>query len=329
MKIIFYALVEEELPYIREWAAKTGNEVHPVTDFLNTNSAVLAEGFDAVVTQQTKVVTPDVYETLASYGIKQIAIRQVGYDVLDIDLARQHGIRLSNVPGYSPRAIAEFTLTQLFALLRRTKIVERAIQQGDWTWETVGQTREIHELTVAVIGVGRIGTAFAQMLHALGARVLAVDPVYHAQNEPFVDYVSLDEALPQADVVSFHTPLNESTHHLGDAAFFEKLKTGAFVLNMSRGGVLDIAVVEAALASGEIAGLAIDVTENETQFMEQKQAPSEVPAEIQRLIARDDVLMSPHIAFYTDLAIKNMVAISLTDAVTLANGGHTENEILR
>lgn len=329
MKIIFYALVEEELPYIREWAAKTGNEVHPVIDYLNTNSVVLAEGFDAVVTQQTKVVTPDVYETLASYGIKQISIRQVGYDILDLDLARQQGIRLSNVPGYSPRAIAEFTLTQLFALLRRTKIVERAIQQGDWTWETVGQTREIHELTVAVIGVGRIGTAFAQMLHALGARVLAVDPVYRAQNEPFVEYVSLDEALPQADVVSFHTPLNASTHHLGDAAFFEKLKTGAFVLNMSRGGVLDIAVVEAALASGAIAGLAIDVTENETQFMEQKQAPSEVPAEIQRLIARDNVLMSPHIAFYTDLAIKNMVAISLTDAVTLTKGGDTENEILR
>lgn len=200
---------------------------------------------------------------------------------------------------------------------------------GDYTWAAGGQAREIYQLTVAIIGVGRIGSAFAQMLHALGAKVLGVDPVYRAQNEAFVEYTTLDDALARANVISFHTPLNEETRNLADQAFFDKIQPGTILLNMARGEIVDMAALETSLNTGQLYGAAVDVTPNENAFMNQKQAVTDLPENIQRLTQLDNFYLSPHIAFYTNTAIKNMVEMALNDAVALANGGYTDNEILR
>lgn len=329
MKILMYNAVADELPYVKKWSEKTGHEVITIDQPLNEETVDRARGFDAVSTQQTTSVNPPVYERLSQLNIKQIALRQVGYDVFDLSAAFANHVRLSNVAAYSPRAIAEYTLTQLFNLIRHNKKFDRAMAQGDYTWAAGGQAREIHDLTVAIIGVGRIGTALAEMLHALGAQVLGVDPVYRAQNEPFVTYTTLDEALRRADVISFHTPLNDETRGLADRAFFEKVQPGTIMLNFARGEIVDMTALESALASGQLAGAAFDVAPNENDFMDQKQTVDELPENIQRLVAYDNFLLSPHIAFYTNTAIKNMVEMALNDAVIMVNGGFTENEILR
>ncbi|MFT9031734.1 D-2-hydroxyacid dehydrogenase [Leuconostoc pseudomesenteroides] len=329
MKILMYNAVADELPYVKQWSEKTGHEVVTIDQPLNEETVDRASGFDAVSTQQTTSVNPPVYERLSQLNIKQIALRQVGYDVFDLPAAFANHVRLSNVAAYSPRAIAEYTLTQLFNLIRHNKKFDRAMAQGDYTWAAGGQAREIHDLTVAIIGVGRIGTALAEMLHALGAQVLGVDPVYRAQNEPFVTYTTLDEALRRADVISFHTPLNDETRGLADRAFFEKVQPGTIMLNFARGEIVDMTALESALASGQLAGAAFDVAPNENDFMDQKQTVDELPENIQRLVAYDNFLLSPHIAFYTNTAIKNMVEMALNDAVIMVNGGFTENEILR
>lgn len=329
MKILMYNAVADELPYVKKWSEKTGHEVVTIDQPLNEETVDRASGFDAVSTQQTTSVNPPVYERLSQLNIKQIALRQVGYDVFDLPAAFANHVRLSNVAAYSPRAIAEYTLTQLFNLIRHNKKFDRAMAQGDYTWAAGGQAREIHDLTVAIIGVGRIGTALAEMLHALGAQVLGVDPVYRAQNEPFVTYTTLDEALRRADVISFHTPLNDETRGLADRAFFEKVQPGTIMLNFARGEIVDMTALESALASGQLAGAAFDVAPNENDFMDQKQTVDELPENIQRLVAYDNFLLSPHIAFYTNTAIKNMVEMALNDAVIMVNGGFTANEILR
>lgn len=329
MKILMYNAVADELPYVKQWSEKTGHEVVTIYQPLNEETVDRASGFDAVSTQQTTSVNPPVYERLSQLNIKQIALRQVGYDVFDLPAAFANHVRLSNVAAYSPRAIAEYTLTQLFNLIRHNKKFDRAMAQGDYTWAAGGQAREIHDLTVAIIGVGRIGTALAEMLHALGAQVLGVDPVYRAQNERFVTYTTLDEALRRADVISFHTPLNDETRGLADHAFFEKVQPGTIMLNFARGEIVDMTALESALASGQLAGAAFDVAPNENDFMDQKQTVDELPENIQRLVAYDNFLLSPHIAFYTNTAIKNMVEMALNDAVIMVNGGFTENEILR
>lgn len=329
MKILMYNAVEEELPFVTAWMAKTGHDVVTLSEPLTVANAGKAAGFDAVSTQQTTAMPAVVYQRLAEQGIKQIALRQVGYDVFDVPAAFNQNLRLSNVAAYSPRAVAEYTLTQLFNILRHNKKFDRAMTTGDYTWVAGGQAREIYQLTVAVIGVGRIGSAFAQMLHALGAKVLGVDPVYHAQNEAFVEYTTLENALARANVISFHTPLNDDTRNLADQAFFDKIQPGTIMLNMARGEIVDMAALEASLNAGQLYGAAFDVTPNENDFMNQKQAITDLPANIQRLTQLDNFYLSPHIAFYTNTAIKNMVEIALNDAVTLTNGGYTENEILR
>lgn len=329
MKILMYNTVAEEQPFVNAWMAKTGHEVVTLSEPLTVDNAAQAAGFDAVSTQQTTAMPAPVYQTLAANGIKQIALRQVGYDVFDLPAAFRHQLRLSNVAAYSPRAIAEYTLTQLLNILRHNKKFDRAMATGDYTWAAGGQAREIYQLTVAVIGVGRIGSAFAQMLHALGAKVLGVDPVYRAQNEAFVEYTTLDDALARANAISFHTPLNDETRNLADQAFFDKVQPGTILLNMARGEIVDMAALEARLTAGQLYGAAVDVTPNENAFMNQKQAVTDLPDNIQRLTQLDNFYLSPHIAFYTNTAIKNMVEMALNDAVTLATGGYTENEILR
>lgn len=329
MKILMYNTVSDELPYVKKWIEKTGHEVVTIDQPLDESTVERAKGFDAITTQQTTTINAPIYNQLAQFNIKQIAIRQVGYDVLNLPEAFANNIRLSNVAAYSPRAIAEYTLTQLFNLIRHNKKFERAMAVGDYTWAAGGQAREIHNLTVAVIGVGRIGTALAEMLHALGATVLGVDPVYRAQNEPFVAYTTLDDALSRADVISFHTPLNDETRGMADKNFFAKIQPGTIMLNFARGEIVDMVELEKALQSGLLAGAAFDVAPNENDFMNQKQPTKELPSDIQRLLQYDNFLLSPHIAFYTDTAIKNMVEMALNDAVTMVNGGFTENEILR
>ena len=329
MKILMYNTVAEEQPFVNAWMAKTGHEVVTLSEPLTVDNAAQAAGFDAVSTQQTTAMPAPVYQTLAANGIKQIALRQVGYDVFDLPAAFRHQLRLSNVAAYSPRAIAEYTLTQLLNILRHNKKFDRAMATGDYTWAAGGQAREIYQLTVAVIGVGRIGSAFAQMLHALGAKVLGVDPVYRAQNEAFVEYTTLDDALARANAISFHTPLNDETRNLADQAFFDKVQPGTILLNMARGEIVDMAALEARLTAGQLYGAAVDVTPNENEFMNQKLAVTDLPDNIQRLTQLDNFYLSPHIAFYTNTAIKNMVEMALNDAVTLATGGYTENEILR
>lgn len=329
MKILMYNTVPEEQPFVTAWMAKTGHEVVTLSEPLTVDNAGQAAGFDAVSTQQTTAMPAPVYQILAENGIKQIALRQVGYDVFDVPAASSQKIRLSNVAAYSPRAIAEYTLTQLFNILRHNKQFERAMATGDYTWAAGGQAREIYQLTVAIIGVGRIGSVFAQMLHALGAKVLGVDPVYRAQNEVFIEYTTLDDALARANVISFHTPLNEETRNLADQAFFDKIQPGTILLNMARGEIVDMTALETSLNTGQLYGAAVDVTPNENAFMNQKQAVTDLPENIQRLTQLDNFYLSPHIAFYTNTAIKNMVEMALNDAVTLANGGYTDNEILR
>ncbi|KGO30176.1 D-2-hydroxyacid dehydrogenase [Oenococcus alcoholitolerans] len=327
MKILVYAAFGEEMKYIKKFAAETGHQVDTIPDALTEKNVDAAKGYDAISTQQTSAVPDAVYAKLVSFGIKQITIRQVGYDILNIPLLRKAGLRASNVAAYSPRAIAEYTLTQLLNLLRHNKQYYRAIEKGNWKWSAAIPAAEVHQLTIAVIGAGRIGSAFAEMLHALGARILAVDPVYHAQNEAFLQYTDLKDALAQADVVTFHTPLNDQTIGMADERFFAQIKKGALLLNFARGALVKTPALIQALESGRLAGAALDVLPNENLFMDKIQNPNDLPDDVQKLLSMDNVLLSPHVAFYTNLAIKNMVYIALNDAVALSQGKDIENEI--
>ena len=253
--------------------------------------------------------------------MKQLTARMVGFDFIDLKLARENGLIVTNVPAYSLRAIAEMGLTQALWLVRKLGYYDERMDHLDFRWSGLEST-EIYNLTVGVIGAGHIGGATAQLYAALGAKVLAVDPVHHAELEPYLTYTDLTTLLTQADIITLHTPLNDQTANLIDAAALRQMKSTAYLINMARGGLVVTADLIAALQQQEIAGAALDTLPNEGQFFEKQAQPEEIPADYQILRAMPNVLISPHRAFYTDTAMRNIVTMGLDYVLLILNGQH-------
>lgn len=327
MKIIMYSVLEEEKPYIKSWEEKTGNKVTQVNDMLTPETVELTKGFDGIDIQQTHdVKDPIVYEKLASYGLKQITSRTVGYETFDLNEATKNGLTLTNIPAYSPRAIAEMGVTQAMYLIRNIGYFQERMDNLNFEWHGL-ISREIHDLTVGIIGAGHIGGASAQIYKALGAKVIATDPVYNVELEPYLEYTDLETVLTQSDVVTIHTPLQDDTRNIIDAAAFKKMKNTAYFINMARGGLVDTQALIDALNNHEIAGAALDTIADETLFFEKQAKPEEIPEDYKELRAMPNVSMTPHSAFFTNKAIKNIVEIGLNDVVTIANGGKSPHAL--
>lgn len=327
MKIIMYSVLAEEKPYIEAWAQKNGHEVTQVTDDLTAATVELAQGYDGIDMQQTiPTKDPSIYQKLASYGIKQITARMVGYEMLDLDLATQYGLTVTNIPAYSPRAIAELGLTQAMRLIRQLGYFDQRMENGDFTWNGM-ISREIHDLTVGVIGAGHIGGATAQIYTALGAHVIANDPVHNVELAPFLEYVDLDTLLTTADIVTIHTPLTAETENIINTKTLQQMKSTAYFINMARGGLVDTQALITALQQHEIAGAALDTLADENLFFEHRVTLDQIPADYKVLNAMPNVLISPHSAFFTNTAIKNIVEIGLNDVVIIVSGKKSPNAL--
>lgn len=329
MKIIMYGTKAAERPFVKEWQEITGNEVKMVTESLSAQTIGMAKGYDGISIQATSSLgQPDFYRQLAKMGIKQLSTRTAGVDAIDLAACRDNGITVTNVAAYSPRAIAEMGLTQALYLLRRIGEYELRMGKGDFRWNADLISNEIYQQTVGIVGLGRIGGATAQLYKALGARVLAVDPNRNVEYAPFVDeYTDLDTVVKTADIISLHTPLLPSTKNMLAAPQFAKMKKNALVINMARGALINTADLLVALKKKQIAGAGLDTLADESSFFNQEVPVDQTPADYQELAQLPNVLVTPHVAFFTKTAIRNMVQISLDDVVKIVSGKHSPNEI--
>ena len=328
MKIIMYGTGNAERKYVKEWMEETGNEVKMVTEQLNAQTVDEAQGFDGISTQQTKPLGgPALYKKLAAMGIKQISTRTAGFDMFDLNACRDNGITVTNVTVYSPRAIAEMGLTHAMYLLRRIGDYTSRMEEGDFRWNPELISNEIYNQTVGIIGLGNIGGATAQIYKALGARVLAYDPNKNVEYSPYVEYTDLDTIIKTADIISLHTPLLPSTKNMLAAPQFAAMKNNAIVINMARGALINTADLIDALKNKEIAGAGLDTLADETGFFNHEVAVDDLPDDYKQLQTLPNVLITPHVAFFTQTSIRNMVEISLNDVVKVVNGQHSRNEV--
>lgn len=226
----------------------------------------------------------------------------VGIDNVDIREAGKRGIAVSNVPDYGVDEVADHAIALMLAGLRGLIKVERSLRpagaNGSWDRHAVAPVPRLCEQVIGIIGCGRIGSATALRARALKMRVLACDPYMQPGMEKVfgVERVSLEELLERSDVVSLHTPLTDETHHLIDAAALARMKAGAFLVNTSRGAVVDTIALANALEQGKLAGAGIDVL------------PEEPPPEDDPLVRlwREDrdppfnLLLTPHTAYYSE-----------------------------
>ncbi len=239
-------------------------------------------------------------QALRKRGVSYLCSRSIGLDHVDRVAAERAGICVENV-AYSPESVAEYTILLILMALRNTGSVLR--RAGDWDFRLEPRRgRELRDMTVGIVGMGRIGQAVATRLSGFGCKILTFDRRYKAESA----CGALEDLLEQSDVVTLHLPLTGETRHLVNQARLGRMKKGAILINTARGGLVDSGALTDALERGHIACAALDVVEGEEGWFYQDCSGRAAPP-FQRLLALPNAILTPHTAFYTEHALCDIV----------------------
>ncbi|GAB2700434.1 2-hydroxyacid dehydrogenase [Mucilaginibacter koreensis] len=309
MKVVAYSIKSFE----KEFLAKANQKKHDITlisNPLSLETAIYAEGKDAVLVFTNDDVSAPVINKLAGLGVKYIATRSAGTDHMDKVAAAERNIKLANVPAYSPQAIAEHTVALALALSRQLVKAEQHSLQFDFRQEgLIGFN--FYGKTVGLIGLGHIGLATAAIFKGLGCHVIVHDP-YLKDNTSDLPLVGINELLKQSDIISLHAPLTPQTHHLINIDTVALMKTGVMLINTSRGGLIDTAAVIEGLRTGKIGYLGLDVYEHEKGlFFEDHGGDIMKDALLQTLLQHPKVLVTPHQAYLTKEALQQIADLTI------------------
>ncbi|WP_208559551.1 D-2-hydroxyacid dehydrogenase [Marinilactibacillus kalidii] len=329
MKIIMFSVREDEKPAVKAWEERNGVEITTIAEPLTTETVNLVKGYTGICLQQrVDIVDEEIYRRLSGFGIKQIALRTAGYDIIDLPLAKKYDLKVTNVPAYSPTSVAELVVMQALRLIRNNPIVEDQMAQGDFRWGGM-IAKEINTLTVGIIGAGKIGGTTARLFKALGASVIAYDPIVKDELKDVLTYEPNQQSvLEKSDIVSIHVPLNESTNQLINSEAFTQMKPDAYLINAARGPIVDNSALIVALEQNEIAGAALDTLPNEQAFFNVDLRNQPLPDEnLNALMKMNNVVITPHIGFYTTVAVQNMVDSSLGSVLSILKTGVSVNEV--
>jgi D-specific alpha-keto acid dehydrogenase len=308
--IMIFGCGQDEADLFRDLAPRFGI-VPTITDAVVSEANVaLASGHRCISVSHKAPITAELLRALSKAGVGYISTRSIGYNHIDVEYARSVGIVVENV-AYSPDSVADFTLMLMLMALRNAKSTILSTEVHDYRLSEA-RGRELRDLTVGVVGTGRIGAAVVDRLQGFGCRVLAHD----ARPKTSADYVGLDELLRESDVVTLHTPLTDETHHLLDRECIRRLKLGAVVINTGRGALVDTEALIHALESGALGGAGLDVLEGEEGlfYADLRDSPIESTA-LSRLQKLPNVIISPHTAFYTDHALRDAVENSFINCL--------------
>ncbi|MDZ5584718.1 D-2-hydroxyacid dehydrogenase [Enterococcus cecorum] len=325
-KILMMGVREDEKYFARKWAEEHNVIVHFSNQILDEKTYELTQGFDGLCLQQTVGISKELYHKLAADGFKQIAQRSAGIDMYDLQEAKNNNLMITNVPAYSPNAIAEFTVATLLYGLRHLQLIKTKNMKFDFTWNQDILSKEVRSLNIGILGTGRIGQVVAKILNGFGAHIIGYD-LY--QNENAKDYLQYEEDfntfLAQSDVITIHMPLTKGNYHLFDENTFSKMKNGAILINAARGGIIDTQALLNALNTNKLSFCALDTYENEMPYVNKDCSNKEVTDDLlKQLIANEKVLYTPHIAFYTETAVENLVYGGLNACLDILNTGTSE-----
>ncbi len=313
--------------YDREWFDKLDKsfEIRYFEEKLNPENAALAAGFDGAVAFVNDKINSKTIRTLTENGVKVLAMRCAGYNNINFKAAHENDLTVLRVPVYSPYAVAEHTMA-LFLTLNR-KIHKAYNRTRDFNFSLTGLTGfDLHGRTMGVIGTGKIGQIFIKICQGFGMKVIAYDP--YPMKEPFFEYASLERIYAESDAISLHCPLTEENHHLLDKAAFERMRDGVFILNTSRGGLIDSEALLDALKSRKIAGAGLDVYEEEALLFFEDRSDTIISDDIlARLVSLPNVILTSHQAFLTEDALKNIAEITIGNLEDYFAGRPLVNEV--
>lgn len=291
---------------------------------LNSDSAKLAEGMDAVCTFVNDSVDKETVDKLCDMGVRLIALRCAGFDSVDVRACHER-IRVVRVPAYSPEAVAEHAIALLMTSIRRIHKAYNRTRDFNFSLnDLVGIN--LHGKTVGVIGTGKIGKAFINICNGFGMRVIAYDKFPAADLD--VEYVDIDELLSQSDVISLHCPLTDENKHLINKSSIDKMKKGTIIINTSRGGLINTADLLEGLKSRKIGAACIDVYEEEGDLFFNDKSGHILDDDIMaRLLSMPNVIVTSHQAFLTKEALENIASTTINNITAFFDEGEAQNEV--
>ena len=288
----------------------------------------LAAGADAVCLFVHDHANAEVLSGLARLGVKHVALRCAGFNNVDVAAAAKRGISVARVPAYSPHGVAEHAVALLMTLNRRIHRAYNRVRDGNFALEGL-LGFDLHGKTVGLVGTGKIGLCFARIMHGFGCRLLAYDVAVHPEAaQSGIDYVSLERLFAESDIVSLHCPLTPETHHLVNAANLARMRDGVFLVNTSRGPLVDTAAVIEALKAGKLGALALDVYEEEEGIFYEDLSGGILPDDqLARLLTFPNVLVTSHQGFFTREALTAIAETTLGNLDDFAAGRACANAL--
>jgi D-lactate dehydrogenase len=328
MKVAFFSTK----PYDQQCFEATNEDFgHDLVFFeprLNSKTAALAEGFPAVCVFINDDLGETTLRTIASHGTRLIALRCAGFNNVNLEVAKDLGLTVVRVPAYSPYAVAEHAVGLILMLNRKLYRAYNRVRDDNFALNGL-LGFDLHGKTVGVVGTGKIGQCFAQIMHGFGCNLLAYD-VYQnpACLELGVKYVDLPDLLAQSDIISLHCPLLPATQYMINRDSLKLLKPGAMLINTSRGALVDTQAVIEALKSGQVGYFGTDVYEEEENlFFEDLSGTVIQDDTFQLLQSFPNVVITAHQAFFTEDALSNIAKTTLSNISTVAVGKDCENTI--
>jgi D-lactate dehydrogenase len=312
-------------PYDREFLERaahgTGIEWRWFESRLDADTVRLAEGATAVNCFVNDDLGADVLERLHASGVRLVTLRCAGFNQVDLPTATRLGLPVVRVPEYSPHAVAEHAMGLVLMLDRKLHKAYNRVREGNFSLDGL-LGFDLHGRTVGVVGTGKIGRCFAEIALGFGCRVLAHDPRPDAALAARgVAFVPLADLLAASDIVSLHCPLMPATHHLIDATNIARMKPGVMLINTSRGGLVDTRAVIAALKTGRIGTLGLDVYEEEADLFFEDKSNAIIGDDVfSRLLTFPNVVVTAHQAFFTRNALEAIAAQTVRNLVHFQRG---------
>ncbi|MBD5520885.1 MAG: 2-hydroxyacid dehydrogenase [Lachnospiraceae bacterium] len=317
MKIAFFSTK----PYDKIWFEPMGKDYGFDIRFyevpFNSDTIYLAQNYDAICVFVNDYITAEMIDALYEMKVKAILLRSAGFNHVDIKAAEDKIIVL-RVPSYSPEAVAEFAIGMILTVNR---YIHKAYNRTrDFNMSLNGLMGvDLYHKTAGIIGTGKIGQAMIRICNGFGMTVLAYDP--YPNNKLEVDYVELQELFEKSDVISLHCPLTSGTKHIINKNSIEMMKEGVYLVNTSRGGLIDTDALIEGLIQGKFGGVGLDVYEEEEGiFYEDRSNEIMQDENLARLMTFPNVLITSHMGFFTKEAMQAIAIETLENAYALENG---------
>ena len=325
MKTLVFSSRASTKDTFNEANAAFGHELTFTETRLAADTATLAKGYPAVCVFVNDVADAAVLDTLATVGVKLVALRAAGFNNVDIQRAHRLGLCVCRVPAYSPHAVAEHTVALMLTLNRKIQRAHARVREGNFSLEGL-MGFDMFGKTVGVIGTGKIGAIAAGILNGFGCKILVADPYENAAVKGFATYVPIPQLLAESDIVTLHCPLTPESHHMINPKTLSEMKRGAMLINTSRGGLVDAGACIEALKTGQLGYLGLDVYEEEADlFFEDLSGQILQDDLFARLLTFPNVLITAHQAFFTKTALDNIAETTLSNLAAFEKDGTCQN----